>query len=39
MRRCLFLAYHFPPLGLSGVQRTVKFVRYLPEFGWQPHVV
>jgi glycosyltransferase involved in cell wall biosynthesis len=37
--RCLFLAYHFPPIGLSGVQRTVKFVRYLPEFGWEPSVL
>jgi len=37
--RCLFLAYHFPPLGLSGVQRTVKFVRYLPEFGWEAKVL
>jgi glycosyltransferase involved in cell wall biosynthesis len=39
MRRCLFLAYHFPPIGLSGVQRTVKFVRYLPEQGWEPSVL
>ena len=39
MRRLLFLAYHFPPIGYSGVQRSVKFVRYLPEFGWRPVVV
>ena len=38
-RRVLVLAYYFPPMGLSGVQRTVKFVKYLPEFGWEPTVV
>ena len=37
--RVLFLAYHFPPVGGAGVQRTVKFVRYLPEHGWEPVVV
>jgi len=26
-------------MGLSGVQRTVKFVKYLPEFGWEPTVL
>lgn len=39
MRKLLFLAYHFPPLGGGGVQRSVKFVRYLPEFGYEPIVV
>ena len=39
MRRVLFLAYHFPPIGGAGVQRSVKFVRYLPEFGYAPAVV
>jgi glycosyltransferase involved in cell wall biosynthesis len=29
----------YPPLGGSGVQRTLKFTKYLPEFGWQPYVV
>ncbi len=24
---------------MGGVQRATKFARYLPEFGWQPHVV
>ena len=27
------LAYAFPPLGGAGVQRTLKFVKYLPEHG------
>lgn len=39
LRRVLVLAYYFPPLGLSGVQRTFKFVKYLPEHGWKPTVI
>jgi glycosyltransferase involved in cell wall biosynthesis len=35
----LVIAYYFPPMGLSGVQRTMKFVKYLPEFGWRPIVL
>ncbi|MDH7514900.1 MAG: glycosyltransferase family 4 protein [Bacteroidota bacterium] len=38
-RRVLVIAYYFPPLGLSGVQRTFKFVKYLPAFGWEPTVL
>ena len=40
MKRVLMIAYHFPPLaGSSGIQRTLRFVRYLPDFGWQPIVL
>lgn len=39
MKRVLYLAFFFPPLGGAGVQRTVKFVRYLPEFDWSATVV
>lgn len=39
MRKVLFIAYYFPPIGGSGVQRPAKFVKYLPEFGWQPYVI
>ncbi len=39
MKRLLVLSYYFPPMGMSGVQRTLKFVKYLPEFGWQPVVL
>ncbi len=35
----LVIAYYFPPMGSSGVQRVAKFVKYLPEYGWQPHVL
>ncbi|HFE52934.1 MAG TPA: glycosyl transferase family 1, partial [Bacteroidetes bacterium] len=38
-KKVLFVAYYFPPAGGSGVQRVLKFVRYLPEFGWQPVVL
>ena len=38
-RRVLVIAYYFPPMGLSGVQRTAKFVKYLPQFGWHPTVI
>ena len=38
-RRVLVLAYLFPPLGGAGVQRTLKFVRYLEPLGWDATVV
>ena len=39
LRRVLFVTYYFPPSGGSGVQRSLKFTRYLPEFGWLPTVL
>ncbi|MCX6153298.1 MAG: glycosyltransferase family 4 protein [Candidatus Kapabacteria bacterium] len=39
MRKLLIIAYYFPPSGGSGVQRVLKHVKYLPEFGWQPVVL
>jgi glycosyltransferase involved in cell wall biosynthesis len=38
-RTVLFLAYMFPPLGGGGVQRSLKFVKYLPANGWNPVVL
>lgn len=38
-RRVLVLAYVFPPIGGGGVQRTLKFVRYLEPLGWDATVV
>lgn len=35
----MVVAYQFPPYGGSGVQRTLKFVKFLPQFDWQPVVV
>ncbi len=39
MKKVLFIAYFFPPLGWSGVQRSIKFVKYLRHFGWEPVVI
>jgi glycosyltransferase involved in cell wall biosynthesis len=40
MPKILMIAFHFPPYqGGSGVHRTLKFSRYLPEFGWDPIVL
>ncbi|MXS85771.1 glycosyltransferase [Nitrosomonas sp. HPC101] len=34
------IAYHFPPMhGSSGMQRTLRFARYLPDHGWEPIVL
>ena len=33
------IAYYFPPMGLSGVQRTLKFAKFLPKYGWKPTVL
>jgi glycosyltransferase involved in cell wall biosynthesis len=38
-RHVLMISYFFPPLGGGGVFRTLKFVKYLPDFGWTPHVI
>ncbi|GAE03157.1 hypothetical protein CBO05C_2847 [Clostridium botulinum B str. Osaka05] len=38
-KRVLIIAQIFPPMGGSGVQRTLKFVKYLRNFGWEPIVV
>ncbi|HEY8420814.1 MAG TPA: glycosyltransferase family 4 protein [Thermoclostridium sp.] len=35
MKKVLMIAHQFPPIGGSGVQRTVKFVKYLPQYGWE----
>jgi glycosyltransferase involved in cell wall biosynthesis len=39
LRKVLFVAYYFPPIGGSGIPRSVKFVKYLPECGWMPYVI
>ena len=36
MKRVLIITYYWPPTGGSGVQRWVKFAKYLPSLGWQP---
>lgn len=36
MKRVLIITYYWPPSGGSGVQRWLKFTKYLREFGWEP---
>jgi glycosyltransferase involved in cell wall biosynthesis len=36
--KVLIIAYYWPPSGGSGVQRWLKFVKYLPQFGVTPYV-
>lgn len=35
MKKVFMIAHQFPPIGGSGVQRTVKFIKYLLGFGWE----
>jgi glycosyltransferase involved in cell wall biosynthesis len=37
--KLLLVSHHFPPMGGAGVQRALKFVRYLPDFGVTPVVL
>ena len=39
MKKVLIISYYFPPMGMGGVQRALKFAKYLPSFGWQPIVL
>lgn len=38
MEKVLIIANQFPPMGGSGVQRSVKFVKHLRAFGYEPVV-
>jgi len=39
MKKVLIITYYWPPAGGPGVQRVVKFVKYLPQLGWQPIIL
>lgn len=39
MKRILIIANQYPPMGGSGVQRSGKFCKYLPHFGFEPIVL
>ncbi len=39
MRRALIISADFPPQGGTGAIRVTKFVKYLPQMGWEPVVV
>ena len=36
MKKVLVIAYYWPPAGGPGVQRWLKFAKYLPDFGVEP---
>ncbi len=36
MKKVLIITYYWPPGGGAGVQRWLKFVKYLRKFGWEP---
>lgn len=38
-KKILIITYYFPPSGGAGVQRSLKFVKYLRDFGWEPVVL
>lgn len=37
-KKVLVITYYWPPSGGSGVQRWLKFVKYLVRAGWEPYV-
>ena len=39
LKKVLIITYYWPPAGGPGVQRVLKFAKYLPEFGWQPIIL
>jgi len=39
MKKVLVITYAFPPMSVVGVYRTLKFCKFLPEFGWEPVVL
>ena len=36
MKKVLIITYYWPPSGGAGVQRWLKFAKYLSDFGWEP---
>jgi len=36
LKPILIITYYWPPSGGAGVQRWLKFSKYLPEYGWRP---
>ncbi len=39
MKKVLILTYYWPPSGGPGVQRWLKFVKYLPDLGYEPIII
>jgi glycosyltransferase involved in cell wall biosynthesis len=39
MFKVLILAYYFPPMGLTGVQRTLRLSKYMTGYNWSPTII
>lgn len=39
MKKVLFIVYHYPPAAGAATQRVLKFLKYLPKFGWEGSVL
>jgi glycosyltransferase involved in cell wall biosynthesis len=39
MNKVLIITYYWPPSGGAGVQRWLKFSKYLPHYGWEPIIL
>ncbi|MFO7888726.1 MAG: glycosyltransferase [bacterium] len=39
MKKILLITYYWPPSGGPGVQRMLKFAKYLPDLGFQPLIL
>jgi len=36
VKKALIITYYWPPSGGGGVQRWLKFAKYMREYGWEP---
>ena len=39
MKKLLIITYYWPPCGGVGVQRWLRFIKYLPQYGWEVTVI
>lgn len=39
MKSVLMICYHYPPARNGGVERSLRFSEYLPQYGWQPDII
>ncbi len=39
MKKVLIISFFYPPTGVTGSLRILKFTKYLPDFGYKPFVL
>ena len=39
LKKVLVVTYYWPPSGGPGVQRVLKYCKYLPKYGWEPIIL